>query len=194
MRQGFWAGLVVALLLGSGCQTQRSIPAGQMFVNANGVPVDPRKCATGAVVALIFITTDCPIANGYAPQIQGLIASFKGESVTFHLVHVDPEVTPERARSHAVDYGYTGSVLLDPKHQLVEWSQVGITPEAVVFGADGAIRYRGRINNWYGDIGRKRFRVSKHDLRNAIEEVLAGKSVTVPRTDAVGCEIEPIHE
>jgi hypothetical protein len=188
-----WVGLVVAfLLVAAGCQTQRTNPVDRLFVNVNGDSSNPLRCGAGSIAALIFITTDCPIANGYAPQIQELIASYRGRPVTFHLVHVDPDLTRARARRHAKEYGYRCSVLLDPEHWLVARSGVGLTPEAAVFSSDGRLQYRGRINNWYGDIGRKRFRVSKHDLRNAIDDLLAGKPVAVPRTDAVGCEIEPI--
>jgi hypothetical protein len=192
MRIGLVGPLVLILLVAAGCQIQQPSPVDRSFVDVNGESSHPLRCEAGSIVALIFITTDCPIANGYAPQIQPLIASYRGRPVTFHLVHVDPELTRARARQHAEDYGYKCSVLLDPEHRLVARSRVGRTPEAAVFSSDGRLQYRGRINNWYGDIGRKRFRVSRHDLRNAIDDLLAGRPVAVPRTDAVGCEIEPI--
>lgn len=180
------------LLFGSGCQNQPPNPTVRSFVDVHGDPVDPLICEPGEVAALIFITTDCPIANGYAPQLKEMFARFEGKPVKFYLVHVDPVLTVERARKHAADYGYKNSVILDPTHELVELCQVRVTPEAVVYSSDGELQYRGRINNWYGDIGRKRFKVSKHELRDAIDAVLAGKPVAVPRADAVGCEIEAI--
>ena len=62
-----------------------------------------------------------------------------------------------------------------------------MTPEAVVITPDGEIAYRGRIDNWFGDIGRKRPAPTRHELKDAVTAVLAGQPVPVPRTEAVGC-------
>jgi len=143
--------------------------------------------------ALVFITVDCPIANGYAPQLKAMFEAFEGEPVDFFLVHVDPGVDAARARAHAKDYGYEGrNILLDPRHSLVKRCEATVTPEAVLLSEGGVLRYRGRINNWYGDIGRKRFQPSRHELRDAISQVLAGEPVKIPRAPAVGCDIEDL--
>ena len=188
--------LLALVVVGGSCGTAevgRSDP--QTYINVHGDPVDPLACPSGRLAALIFITVDCPIANGYAPQLKSLFAAFQNKPVDFYLVHVDPSVDEAAARKHAEEYGYGGrSILLDPKHQLVDSCEVRFTPEATLLSSDGTIHYRGRINNWYGDIGRKRFRASRHELRDAIASVLAGDPVKVPRTEAIGCEIEDIFE
>src|SRR5262249_20363132 len=60
-----------------------------------------------------------------------------------------------------------------------------------VFVLDGAFRvqYRGRIDDGYYARLKPNFRVNRHDLREALDEVLAGKTVTVPSTKAIGCTI-----
>ena len=187
----FLAGFLASMVGMAGCSTVGD-EAPVLFDNVHGDPVDPLHAGPGELSVLIFITVDCPIANGYAPQLLQLFAAYEGRSVDFYLVHVDPDVGPDRARRHAADYGYEGPILLDPTHRLVAMAGAKFTPEAAVFDADGAMHYRGRINNWYGDLGRKRYQASKHELRDAIDAMLAGRAVAVPRTDPVGCEIEPI--
>jgi hypothetical protein len=59
----------------------------------------------------------------------------------------------------------------------------------VVVDRAGSIRYSGRIDNFYAALGRPRQRVTEHDLRDALDAVLAGRPVPRPRTDAVGCHI-----
>ena len=112
--------------------------------------------------------------------------------VRFFLVHVDPDVTEAAARKHAKEYGHTTTILRDTQHRLVKHTGVQRTPEAVVITPDGQIAYRGRIDNWYGDVGRKRPRPTKHELAEAIAAVLAGREVQVKRTDAIGCFVPTI--
>lgn len=52
------------------------------------------------------------------------------------------------------------------------------------------VRYRGRIDNLYINIGRTRQQVTSHDLTDALDAVLAGRPVKQPTTEALGCYIE----
>src|SRR3954454_23861749 len=84
-------------------------------------PLEVKDPAAGAV--LIFVATDCPISNSYAPEINRICAEYGGEGrgkFEFYLVQVDPDLTPEAAARHARDFGYTCPVLLDTHHKLVE--------------------------------------------------------------------------
>jgi len=62
-------------------------------------------------------------------------------------------------------------------------------PEAVVVLADGSIAYRGRIDNFYADYGKPRRMATEHNLRDALDAVLARKAVERPSTTPVGCFI-----
>jgi hypothetical protein len=65
-----------------------------------------------------------------------------------------------------------------------------VTPTAVVVKPDESIAYRGRIDNFYAGLGRPRRIVTQHDLREALDSVLAGKPVANPETSPVGCYIQ----
>jgi hypothetical protein len=58
-----------------------------------------------------------------------------------------------------------------------------------VLDTRGAIKYRGRIDNFYAALGKPRQRATSHDLRNALAAVVAGRTVEPPRTEALGCYI-----
>ena len=146
----------------------------------------------GVASVIIFVTVDCPIANSYAPEIQSILRNYGDQPLDFYLVHVDPDVTVEAARSHASDFSLSCAILMDPAQQLVRAVGATVTPEAVVILEDGTLAYRGRIDNWYGDLGRKRPRATRHELRAALEAVLDGQPVPVARTEAVGCFIPEI--
>ena len=99
-------------------------------------------------------------------------------------------MTPEIARSHAIDYGLDGAapILLDRDHRLVAATGAEITPEAVVRTTAGTV-YKGRIDNLWGDIGKRRGRPSQHDLRDALAAVVDGRPVVRPWPAPVGCNI-----
>jgi len=64
-----------------------------------------------------------------------------------------------------------------------------VTPSVVLVDRAGAIRYRGRIDNGYADLGKPRQHVTSHDLRVSLDALLAGRQVPVSETDALGCYI-----
>src|ERR1700676_4325326 len=45
-------------------------------VDLTGNPLDPLKSSQGKVVVLVFVRTDCPVSNRYAPEIQRLSAQY----------------------------------------------------------------------------------------------------------------------
>ena len=49
--------------------------------------------------------------------------------------------------------------------------------------------YRGRIDDRYVDFGQTRVAATSHDLQDAVEAALAGRSVSPSRTTAIGCFI-----
>jgi hypothetical protein len=138
---------------------------------------------------LFFITPDCPISNGYSPEIGAIVKEYSDKGVRFYAIHVDPDLTAEAARKHAREYSLPCPVLLDRRHQLVKTTGVTITPEAAVLTPDGKMAYRGRIDDQYPGLGKKRVAPSVRDLRQALNDILAGKPVKVARTEAVGCSI-----
>jgi len=182
--------LGLLLLLPMACEAAAGSDV-QVFTDVrNGNNVQPLSLGEDKATVLIFITVDCPVANQYSPQIRDLVAAHRDQPVRFYLVHVDPDVTAEEARKHAEKYGHICPVIRDPQHVLVQRTGVEFTPEAAVIDRSGDIVYRGRINNWYGEVGRKRpLGPTRHDLQDAIAAVLQGRRVEVRRTQAVGCNI-----
>ncbi len=158
----------------------------------DGKPVDPFRVARGKVVVLIFVRTDCPISNRYAPAIQQLSAKAAG-SAEFFLVYPSKKETAGTIRKHEQEFGYKLSALRDPQHILVRQSMAQITPEAAVFGTDRQLVYHGRIDNLYEDFGHARKSATTHELADAIEAAIAGKTLSSSATPAVGCYISDLE-
>lgn len=156
-------------------------------LHLDGSPADPFQEAAGKPVVLVFVRTDCPISNRYAPLIQRISAQHAGKA-GFWLVYLGKTASAEKIRQHESEYGYKLAALRDPQHALVVQAKVRVTPEAAVFDAHHRLIYHGRIDNWYEDIGHARPAATTHELDGAIQAALTGKA---PPSSApgVGCYI-----
>ena len=179
-------GVGFALALGCGHQNRGTSAD---VKNLKGEKIDPFEASKAVVNLFLFTRSDCPISNRYAPRVRGLHARFAPRKVAFWLVYSDPDESVEAIQKHIRDYEYPGEVLLDREHELVRLTGVQVTPEVAVFNAAGEMAYRGRIDDQYVDFGEFRAAPTQHDLEEAVEATLQGRSVANPRTDAVGCFI-----
>ncbi|HWF08470.1 MAG TPA: hypothetical protein VG297_08395 [Bryobacteraceae bacterium] len=157
----------------------------------DGVMREPMKVAKGHAEALFFITNDCPVSNYYSREIHRICDDYAQRGVGCALVYTDATLTDDQARQHAKEYGH-GSYpkMVDRTHTLVKATGAAVTPTAVVIRPDESIAYRGRIDNFYAALGKPRRVVTAHDLRDALDAVLAGKPVAKPETSPVGCYIQ----
>jgi thiol-disulfide isomerase/thioredoxin len=154
-----------------------------------GRPFHP-FAAAGQPRVLLFVSSDCPISNGYAPQIQRLCQEYARKGVRCALVYEDVAIDAAAVRKHLDEYRYTGvSAAIDRDRTIARRARASVTPEAVVIDGTGEIRYRGRIDNRYVELGKPRRVVTVHDLREALDAVLAGTRVPHPETTALGCYI-----
>ena len=137
---------------------------------------------------LLFIAYDCPVANRYAPEIRRIYSEYKEKGVGFYRIYIRDMDWVEEVVAHGEDFKLEFPAVLDPKLELVKACGARVTPEAVVMGPDSKMLYRGRIDDQNIEHGRIR-EGYRRDLRVALDEVLAGKKVSVPEAAAVGCFI-----
>ena len=57
-------------------------------------------------VVLLFLATDCPISNRYAPTINRMVESYSSKNVAFNIVHSDPDLLAKDAAQHAKEFGF----------------------------------------------------------------------------------------
>jgi hypothetical protein len=140
-------------------------------------------------VVWLFVRSDCPVSNRYAPELQRLYETYSRQGVDFRLVYPEAGLTTAEMDKHRKDYGYTIPAMLDATHEYVARARVRVTPEAAVF-VRGQLIYSGRIDDWYVDIGKARRKPARHDLDEVLAAVVAGKAVAPHQTKAIGCAIE----
>jgi hypothetical protein len=102
----------------------------------------------------------------------------------------NPSALDAAVRTHLNEYRY-GSIMatVDRTRAVAKRARATVTPSVVLVDRAGTIRYRGRIDNGYADLGRPRQHVTSHDLRASLDALLTGRQVPTPETEALGCYI-----
>jgi peroxiredoxin len=153
--------------------------------------------ASSKVLVIIFNCDHCPIASMYEKRIKQLTSDYTNRGVSVVVImgndpkaihlsekgHTDlGDSFPEmklRAQYRHFNYPY----LYDGDTQAVALKYgPTATPHAFVFDKDRILRYEGRIDN-----NPREELVTKHEVRDAIDALLAAKPVEVQDTPAVGC-------
>jgi peroxiredoxin len=167
---------------------------------AAGVPQFELRDTSGAIhrpaewrekraVVLFFVMTDCPLANGYVPEMNRIRAEYGSRGVALYAIQTDNTIPDADVRKYVKDFGYTFPVLHDPKLTLARFTGATVSPQVAVLSPAGDVLYLGRIDNKVEDISKPRYAATEPELRNALDAVLAGKAPKVARTRAVGCSI-----
>jgi len=169
-----------------------SLAAAAQVRDLRGNPVDP-LLDRGKVHVLLFVRTDCPITNRYAPELRRIAQHFSHSSLDFFLVYSGSSETASAVGEHLRQYLFPGTALLDPKHELALHAHATVAPEAAVLDRTGALQYLGRIDDRWISFGRSRPQATVHDLEAAIAAVLEGKAPAERTTRAIGCSLEDVR-
>jgi thiol-disulfide isomerase/thioredoxin len=166
--------------------------ARQTVIDIHGSADEVLAQGRGKVLVLIFVRTDCPIANRYAPLLQEMNKKYEQQAL-FRLVFPDSNESTDKIRHYLQEYSYQSSAIRDLDHALVKKAMAKATPEAAVFDAKGELVYHGRIDNLYEHIGQSRRAATTHELADAIEAASKGLKPPVLTTEAVGCFISDLE-
>ena len=149
------------------------------------------------VLVVIFTCNHCPIAQMYERRIAQLAADYRDRGVS--VVAIEPndpnaitideldssdisdslEEMKIRAQYKHLTYPY----LYDGETQSVTDAYgPQATPHAFVFDSDRRLRYEGRVDNSY-----RSELVTTHEVRDAIDALLAHREVAVKHTGVFGC-------
>ena len=150
--------------------------------------------AAQKAVVLYFVTVDCPVANGYVPEMNRIHDAYAGRGVAFFAVQAEPGVAEATVARYARDYHYAYPLLLDPTQLLVRHVGATITPQVAVLSPQGNLLYLGPVDNRVEDFGKQRPQATQTYLRSALDAVLAGKPVAAPTHKSIGCAINRIAQ
>ena len=149
---------------------------------------------------IIFTCTHCPTAQYYEDRLKKLVEDYRRKGVALAAIN------PNDPKSVRLDeLGYTDlsdsfeEMKLRAKYKEFNFPYLydgdteessraygpTATPHAFVFDQDRKLRYHGRID----DSERPDF-VMVHDLRNALDALIAGREIEVKQTKNFGCSVK----
>src|SRR5256886_3124677 len=139
----------------------------------------------GAVV--IFIATRCPVSNAYNDRMEKLAQDYKARGINVIGINSNNIEPAAEVKSHAAEKHLTFAILKDDGNKIADRLGATRTPEAYVINAGGKLVYHGRIDN-----SQNTANITANDLREALNELLAGKPVTKTGGAAFGCTIKRV--
>jgi peroxiredoxin len=140
-----------------------------------------------------FIGTECPVANLALPALIELHKDYVEKGVQFLAVNSNSQDSFIEVSAHAQERGVPFPVLKDFDQKVAEQFGAARTPEFFVLDEKHVVRYRGRIDD-QATVGVQRAEPTRRDLKEALNEVLAGKTVTKPTTPISGCIIGRVEK
>ncbi len=145
------------------------------------------------VIVLAFLGTECPLANLYGPRLQEIADKYAERGVAVVGVFSNRQDGVRDIEQYATRQSVKFPLLKDLNNQVADAAKATRTPEVFVYDELRQLRYQGRVDEQYG-VGYGRHELGEPFLENAIDSILAGKDVTTPHTDAVGCIIGRVKE
>lgn len=141
-------------------------------------------------VAVVFLSHECPISNQYISELNRIAKDQTPGAVEFYGVLSDRGLSRTRAVVFAKEFAIEFPILFDASGEIAERLAPTHVPESFVFTRRGELAYRGRINDQFASLGKRRPMVTDNNLKDALAAVIAGESPSVARTEVVGCKLE----
>jgi peroxiredoxin len=154
------------------------------ITNLKGEPVK-YSALKGDTTVVIFVSTACPISNGYNDRMKAVYNDYSAKGVHFIFINANSSEPPAEVAEHAQAHGFPFPVYKDANGVAADLFGAQVTPETYVMDKDGVIRYHGYVDDSVTEA-----RVHNHGLRLALDAVLAGKAVPMAETKAFGCTIK----
>lgn len=138
------------------------------------------------LVAFVSIGLDCPMVQKSFPKYEKSQAKWKKQKIKFYYIESSLDPNLKEIKKLKAQYRSTIPIFLDTKQNLAKALGFVSTNQVILFDPgkkqvlyDGALD--SSINFW------KQSETFESFLDQAIEELLAGKKISRPKTEAFGC-------
>ncbi|MDO8484274.1 MAG: thioredoxin family protein [Candidatus Limnocylindrales bacterium] len=165
-------------------------PASEGLLGTDGRRYGFSSFADRDMLVLIFSSNRCPTAKAYGERMNALQREYGPRGVQVLAINSnDPHLYPDegypRMIERAAEDGYTFPYVLDDGQRVAKAYGATCTFHVFVLDGERRLRYQGRFDN-----SRIAANVTSHDLRNALDDVLAGRDVRVSTTRPFGCSLD----
>jgi len=155
----------------------------------DGASVSLHQFAGKKGAVLVFTGTQCPVGNLYIARLNELAHSFEAKGIVFLAINANSSESMADIAAHAQEHGITFPVLKDSNQKVADLVGAERTCEVLVLDGKARVRYRGGIDDQYGQ-GTRKPEPTANYLLDALNAVVAGQPVAVASTPVAGCPIE----
>jgi len=146
---------------------------------------------TGDTLVVFFTCNHCPYVVGSDEETRKTVNKYKDQGVDFVAINSNsPNTYPEDSFEHMIqrmeEHQFPWVYLYDATQDTARAYGALRTPHFFVFNKDRQLIYTGRAV----DSPRDASRISQHDLDKALDEHLAGKEISQPVTNPIGCNVK----
>ncbi|RMH50713.1 MAG: thioredoxin family protein [Zetaproteobacteria bacterium] len=158
-------------------------------VDGNAVELEGLRGAQGLLVA--FTCNHCPYAQAVWPRLIRHAATLREMGIA--TVAINPNIHPDypedsipAMREKIAEWGIDFPYLADPTQQVARRFDAQCTPDIYLFDRDGRLYYHGRIDDYWKDEAK----VTRQELLEAAEAMVAGRPAPQPQHPTIGCSIK----
>lgn len=161
------------------------------LTSTDGATVSLDDHADAPVFVYVQGCNHCPYVVANIDRLTELAERYQDQGVRFVMVNSNDSDAYEDdsfdnmvafAERHGLPFPY----LHDPSQETALAYRTVRTPEVLVFDADRNLRYHGRID----DAPKDASQASEHELADAIDAILRGRTPDPAETWAVGCTVK----
>ena len=142
------------------------------------------------ILVVIFTCNHCTYAKAVEDRLIKLANRYNSK-VDFVLISSNdaenyPEDSPEKMAEQAESKSYPFPYLFDETQEIAKAYSAVCTPDIFLYNKDRELEYRGRLDdNW-----KEPEKVSREELKMAIEIVLKGEEIDFTQIPSMGCNIK----
>ena len=163
------------------------------FTDIRYLPRQLSELGEHKAFVIVFTTLDCPIVQRSLPKLKRLDEEYRDKGVQFLAINVGPYDALVDVADQAIKADIAFPFAKDFRGNIPKLLGAERTPECIVLDSKRRLKYRGRIDSEFR-LGGASPNPGRADLREAIEDVLAGRDVRISETSVDGCLITTPRE
>lgn len=137
-----------------------------------------------AATVVLFLSTECPCSQSYEGRVRAIASEYRSKGVRVVGIFSNMEESAGEIRRYGQTRGLDFPLFRDEGGKLASTLGARVTPEAFLLDGDGRLRYQGRI-----DDSRDPAKARTHELREALDAVVAGRLPTRASGPLIGCAL-----
>lgn len=153
--------------------------------------LEAKPISGDSLTVYVFLHDECKISQFYTPELTRLSETYRSKKIGFVGYFPNVASTSERIAAFAKDYHISFPLRADYSKDLTRKLGITITPEVAVWDHRTEQQiYRGRIDDSYVRVGKRKTHPQQYDLVGIIEDWLTHPDPQLlVQTQAIGCFI-----